>query len=76
MDDDNLEVRMEKIGYLLLGVVAAVWIGAVAFGVIATMPVGLVGLAAILGIGILFIKVLKERIESKEDDYYEKNIKD
>lgn len=67
---------MEKMGYLLLGVVAAVWIGAVAFGVIATMPVGLVGLAAILGIGILFIKVLKERIESKEDDYYEKNIKD
>lgn len=67
---------MEKIGYVLLGIVAMVWIGAMVFGMVKTMPVGLFGLVAIIGIGILFIKVLKDRLASKEDDYYEDNIKD
>lgn len=67
---------MEVIGYLLLGVVAAVWIGAMIMGMIKALPFGFVGLVAILGIGILFIKVLKDRMTSKEDDYYEDNIKD
>ncbi len=67
---------MEVIGYLLLGIVAVVWIGAMIFGMVAAEPWGIIGLVAILGIGILFIKVLKDRLESKEDDYYEDNIDD
>jgi len=64
----------EKIGYGLLAVVAACWLAAVLLGVIAAFPFGLIGLAAISGIGILFIKVLRERLSSKEDDYYSKHI--
>ncbi len=67
---------MEVIGYFLLGIAAAAWIGAVIFGFIKIMPAGILGLAALLGIGILFIKVLKDRLSNKEDDYYENNIKD
>jgi hypothetical protein len=66
---------MEKIGYILLGIVAICWIIAVIIGVIAAFPIGLVGLIAIIGIGFLFARVIKDRLENKEDDHYSKNIK-
>jgi len=65
---------MEKIGYILLSIVAAIYIVAMFAGLIMAFPWGIVGLIAILGVGILFIKVLKERILNKEDTHYSKNI--
>ncbi|MBN2282243.1 MAG: hypothetical protein JXQ65_16800 [Candidatus Marinimicrobia bacterium] len=65
---------MEKAGYILLGIIALVWILAVIIGSIAVFPVGLVGLIMIVGIGLLMIKVIQDRINNKEDDYYQKNI--
>ena len=66
---------MENIGYILLGIVAVCWIIAIIVGVIVAFPVGIIGLIAIIGIGFLFAKVIKDRIENKEDDHYSKNIK-
>lgn len=66
--------NFEKIGYAILAVVAACWLAAVLYGVIAALPYGLVGLAAITGIGVLFIKVIRDRLSNKEDDYYSKNV--
>ena len=66
---------MENIGYILLGIAAVCWITAVIIGVIVAFPVGLIGLIAIVGIGFLFAKVIKDRLENKEDDHYSKNIK-
>lgn len=65
---------MEKAGYILLGIIAVLWFGAILAGIIVAFPAGLIGLIAIIGIGLLFAKVLKERLESKEDDYYSKNV--
>lgn len=65
---------MEKIGYSLLGIVALVWIFAVIYGMIVAVPWGIIGLIGIVGIGFMFIKVLSDRLSSKEDDYYEKNV--
>mgnify|MGYP006280250121 CR=1 FL=1 len=65
---------MEKTGYILLAIVAFIWFIAMIFGIIAAFPAGLIGLVAIVGIGLLFIKVLKERLANKEDDYYSKNV--
>ncbi len=66
--------KVEKIGYILLALVAVFWLGAMVFGLIASLPVGVMGIIAIAGLGVLFIKVLKERLENKEDDYYSKNV--
>jgi F0F1-type ATP synthase assembly protein I len=66
---------MEYIGYILLGIVVVCWLVAMLAGMIATFPVGIIGLLAIAGIGFLFAKVVKDRLASKEDDYYAKNIK-
>jgi hypothetical protein len=65
---------MEKTGYILLAIVAFCWLIAMLVGMIAAFPLGIIGLIAIVGFGILFIKVLSERLSSKEDDYYSKNV--
>ena len=65
---------MEKMGYFLLGIVVIIFCIAILVGLIAAFPWGVLGLIAILGIGLLFIKVLTDHQASKEDDYYEKNI--
>ena len=65
---------MEKIGYILLSIVAICWLIAMFAGMIAAFPVGIIGLLAIVGIGFLFAKVVKERLANKEDDYYSKNV--
>jgi len=65
---------MEKVAYVLLGIVALCWLVAMLVGMIAAFPFGLIGLVAIAGVGLLFIKVLKERMSSREDDYYSKNV--
>ncbi len=65
---------MEKLGYLLLLAVAAVWLYAMIRGMIALLPYGIVGLVALAGVGLLLAKVVKDRVASAEDDYYSKNV--
>ena len=65
---------MENIGYILLLIVVVCWLIAMLWGLIAAFPAGLIGLVAIAGIGFLFAKVIKDRLASKEDDHYSKNV--
>jgi hypothetical protein len=65
---------MEYIGYVFLIIVALIWIIALFIGLIAAFPYGLIGLVAIIGLGFLFAKVIKDRLENKEDDHYSDNV--
>ncbi len=65
---------MEKTAYALLLGVAVLWLIAMLVGMIAAFPVGLIGLVVIVAVGLLFIKVLRERLANKEDDYYANNV--
>lgn len=65
---------MERIGYTLLLIVALAWLVAMVVGLIVAFPWGIFGLVAIVALGLLFIKVIKERLANKEDDYYSKNV--
>ncbi len=65
---------MERIGYVLLSLVAAGWLMAMLAGMIVAFPFGLIGLVVIMGIGFLFAKVVKDRLSNKEDDYYSENV--
>ncbi len=64
----------EKIGYSILGTVALLWIVGMIAGAIAALPYGLVGLLVFVGVGALFIKVIRERLKNREDDYYSNNV--
>ena len=65
---------MEILGYFLLAIVALCYLVAMIIGMIEILPYGLIGFVALTGIGVLLIKVLKERLTSKEDDYYSRNV--
>jgi hypothetical protein len=65
---------MEKIGYILLSIVAICWLIGMIAGMIAALPFGIVGLVAIAGVGFLLIKVIKDRLGSAEDDHYSKSV--
>lgn len=65
---------MERTGYILLSIIAIAWILGIIAGMVAAFPYGLIGLIVLAGIGFLFAKVIKDRINNKEDDYYSKNI--
>jgi len=65
---------MEKAGYIILSIVALGWLGVIIFGMIAAFPYGLIGFIVLIGLGLLFAKVVQDRMENKEDDYYSKNV--
>lgn len=64
----------EKWGYSLLGIIGIIYVIAMFIGMIAVFPYGLLGLLFIGGLVILMIKVLKERLQNREDDYYSREI--
>ena len=66
--------RVEKTAYTILLGLTALWILAILVGSIAAFPMGLIGLLVLVAIGLLFVKVLKERLSNKEDQYYSKNV--
>jgi hypothetical protein len=65
---------MEYLGYGLLAIVAIAWLTVVITGLIIAWPWGIIGLIGILGLGILLIKVLQDRLNNKEDDHYSDNV--
>ncbi|MEN8248694.1 MAG: hypothetical protein ABFS32_07160 [Bacteroidota bacterium] len=65
---------MEKIGYALLAIVAIVWLVVILTGLVMAWPYGVIGMIGIIGLGFLFIKVLSDRIDNKEDDHYSDNV--
>lgn len=64
----------EKWGYSLLILIAIIYFIAILAGMIVAFPFGLLGLLLIVGFGILMVKVFKERLQNKEDDYYTKEV--
>lgn len=64
----------EKWGYSLLGIIAFIYVVAMFIGLFAVFPFGLLGLVFIAGMGILMVKVLKERLKNNEDNYYSREV--
>lgn len=60
----------EKVGYSALAIVALCYVLAMFVGIVALGPFGIIGLVAIVGVGALLMKVIKERLANREDDHY------
>jgi hypothetical protein len=65
---------MEKIGYIILILVAIAWIIAWIVGMFENVWLGIIGLMTIIGLGLLFIKALTDRLASKKDDKYSRDV--
>jgi len=66
---------IERTAYAILIGVFIAWLVLIIAGLIDSLPEGTIGLCAIVAIGLLFIKILRERLANKEDEYYSKNVK-
>ncbi len=64
----------EKVGYTCLALIALLYGLAMLAGIVSVFPFGVLGLIAVIGVGALFIKVLKERLGNAEDDHYSKTV--
>lgn len=58
------------LGYTLLGIAALCYGVAIVVGLVVAWPWGILGLIALLGFGVLLIKVITERLHNREDDHY------
>ena len=66
---------MEKTGYIILIMVAIIWIIAWIVGMFENIWLGIIGLVTIVGLGLLFIKALTDRLASEKDDKYSRDVK-
>jgi c-di-AMP phosphodiesterase-like protein len=66
---------MEKIAYIILIIVTIAWIIAWIVGMFENIWLGIIGLVTIIGLGLLFIKALTDRLVSKKDDKYSRDVK-
>jgi hypothetical protein len=64
----------ERIGYACLAVVGIAYVAAMVLGLISAFPFGILVLVGLLGVGVLLVKVIRERLASAEDDYYSDNV--
>lgn len=65
---------MEKIGYVILIIAALAWIIAWIIGIFQNTWLGIIGLATLVGLGLLFIKALSDRMKSSKDDHYSRDV--
>ncbi len=65
---------MELLGYTLLGIVALCYGIAIVIGLVVAWPWGILGLMALLGFGVLLVKVITERLRNREDDHYTNSV--
>lgn len=66
---------MEKLAYGILIAITLIWILTILYGFISIFPIGIIGILVIVAFGLLFIKVLKEKFEKKEENEKFKDIK-
>jgi hypothetical protein len=65
---------MEKMGYIILILVTIAWIIAWIVGMFENVWLGIIGLVTIIGLGLLFVKALTDRLASKKDDKYSRDV--
>lgn len=65
---------MERVAYAILLTLAALWLAGIVAGLVAVLPYGVVGLLLILAVGLLFVKVLRERMANADDDHYSRHV--
>ena len=65
---------MEKLGYILIGLFYILGSYLTLKEIEQFYPEGLLVILIYSGLLVLFVKVLKERLNNKDDDYYSKEI--
>ena len=65
---------MEKTAYVILLIAVIGWIIAWMVGLFQNTWLGIIGLVTMVGLGLLFIKALNDRLKSSKDDHYSRDV--
>lgn len=69
-------MKLDQIALILVIVAAVAYLLMISFGLIVALPIAW-PLLILVAIGLfLVIRVIRDRLNNAEDDYYEKNVKD
>lgn len=78
VDQPKKENGLVGLAMWLVGFAVAVgvlvWAGVIAMGMVVLFPYGIVGLIGLAGLAIMVFVVIRDRLTSKEDDHYSKNV--
>ena len=66
---------MEKVGYCILILATIAWIIAGICGIFQNIWIGIIGIDTMFGLGLLFLKTLNDRIKSRREDRYSRDVK-
>jgi len=67
-------MKLDQIILVLIIIVAVIWVGTIVAGMISMMPWGLLGLIPLAIVLAILGRVIYQRLDNAEDDYYEKNV--
>lgn len=67
-------MALDKLALIIVIAPVVVWCGIMLVGAIAIWPLGLPALIVFAVVGYFIYRVVRDRLSSAEDDYYEKNI--
>ena len=69
-------MNLPRLALIGVAIFAIIYAAIAISGLIIVGPAGIFGAIVLAFIALLFFGVLQSRLNNKEDDYYEKNIKD
>jgi len=64
----------DKLALILVVAAGAVWAVVMFAGLVAMLPYGLPALIVFLAVGYIIYRVVRDRLDNEEDDYYDNNI--
>ncbi|HHG89961.1 MAG TPA: hypothetical protein ENJ90_05730 [Devosia sp.] len=67
-------MKLDQIVLIIVVVLAIGWVLTVAGGMVSVMPWGLLGLVPLAIFIAILWRVIYQRLNNAEDDYYEKNV--
>ncbi len=67
-------MKLDQIILVLVIIVAVIWVGTMVAGMVAMTPWGLLGLIPLAIVLAILGRVIYQRLNNAEDDYYEKNV--
>lgn len=67
-------MKLEQIALVVVILYGLLWVGGVLTGLILAVPFGFIGLIPVAIFGGLLIAVIVQRLNNREDDYYDKNV--